>query len=101
MMQRNPWWVPLLWYGGATAVTAGAGYLGYRELQDYQQESDQQLQQQQQAAASAQQESEARTRQTLQKLNPFFIAGTITMTGLGTFIMLRGMRRERMERRYH
>ena len=98
-MQPNPVWLaPLLWTAGI-AATGGAGYWGYRELQSYQERSEGQLRERRQAALDAQEEQEARTRQLIAQLNPFMIAGTITMTGLGVFIMLRGMRRQRARRR--
>ena len=98
-MQPNPVWLaPLLW-GVGLAATGGASYWGYRELQSYQQRTEDEMQQRRQAALDAQAEQEARTRQMLTQLNPFMIAGTIAMTGVGMFIMLRGMKRQRFERR--
>ena len=90
--------IPLIPWAVGTAATVGGSYWGYRWLEEYRESSTQELEQQRQAALSAQQESAARTRQTLTQLNPFFIAGTIAMTGLGAFIMVRGMKRERSRR---
>jgi len=85
----------------ATAgATVGGSYWGYREFLRYREESDEELRQQQLAAQSAQQRSDVQTGLMLQQLNPFFIAGTIVTTGIGTFIMLRGMRRKRQWREY-
>ena len=98
-MQPNPVWLaPLLW-GVGLAATGGASYWGYRELQSYQQRTEDEMERRRQAALDAQAEQDARTRQMFAQLNPFMIAGTITMTGLGMFIMLRGMKRQRLERR--
>lgn len=97
-MQSNPVWVaPLLWLAAAGTAVGGT-YWGYRTVQQYREESDQELAQAQQEALSARQEQEARTRQMFAQLNPFFIAGTVVMTGLGGFVMLRGMKRERSRR---
>ena len=103
-MQRNIAWALLLpvakWAVGA-AVLGGSGYLGYREIQQLSAQHTQELTASQQAARAAQQEQEAQTRQTLQQLNPLFIVGTIATTGLGMFVMLRGMQRERMRSEYY
>ena len=98
-MQRNAIWLaPVLW-GVGIAATGGASYWGFRELQSYQQRTEDEMLQRRQAALDAQAEQDARMQQILAQLNPFMIAGTITMTGLGAFIMLRGMRRQRNRRR--
>lgn len=99
-MQRNGPLLALLPWVVGIAATGGASYWGYRELQQYRERTEQQLQQQRQAALSAQQEQEAQTRQLLAQLNPFLIAGTVVMTGLGGWIMVRGMRRDRERRQY-
>lgn len=103
-MQRNIAWavlLPVAKWAVSAGVLAGGSYLGYRRLEQYRESTGQQLDQRREAALSARAEQEARTRQTLTMLNPVFIAGTIAMTGLGTFVMLRGMRRSRMEREYY
>jgi LmbE family N-acetylglucosaminyl deacetylase len=99
VVQPNPVWLaPLLW-GVGLAATGGASYWGYRELQSYQQRTQDEMEQRRRAALDAHAEQEARTRQMLTQLNPFMTAGTVVMTGLGVFIMMRGMKRQRARHR--
>jgi len=98
-MQRNIAWLPIVGYGLLTAATGAGSWYGWRELQSYQQRSEQELIERQQASEAAEAEAGARNRQLMAQLNPFMIAGTVAMTGLGMFIMLTGMRRQRRYRR--
>ena len=98
-MQQNIAFLPILGWGAFLAATGAGGWLGYREFQAYQQRSEQELIERQQASEAAEAEAGARNRQLMAQLNPFMIAGTVAMTGLGMFIMLTGMRRQRRYRR--
>lgn len=94
-MEKNPIWLVPLLYAVAGVATVGGTWWGVRELRAYQQEGEEQVRQQQAAQAAAQAQQTAQMRQLLNQIQPVMVAGTVVMTGLGTAIMLRGIRRDR------
>lgn len=98
-MQRNLAFLPVIGYGLLLAATGGSIWYGRNELLDYQQRGDDEVRRRQEESQSAEAEAGARNRLMLAQLNPFMIAGTIAMTGLGAFIMFTGVRRQRKRRR--
>lgn len=98
-MRSNPVWLVPLLYGVGLAATGGATWYGWRQLQEYQQGYEEELRQRQETARMAEAEAGARNRMLMAQLNPFMIAGTVVMTGLGAFIIFSGKRRQRRRRR--
>jgi len=100
-MERNigPLVVPLIGYGLLTAASIGGTYWGYRVVQQQQQSTDDQIARVRAEQAGAELDEQARIQRIITQLNPLMIAGTVVTAGLATFIMIRGRRDQRRQRR--
>lgn len=97
-MEANP--LPaLIGWGLLTAASIGGTVWGVQAIRQQQERTEERVAAAREAQQQAQMHQQAQTALLLQQINPVMIVGTVVMTGLGAFIMARGLKRQRRERR--